>query len=280
MKVQKRRLLIRVFTLYIPLLLFLVWFLFPMYWMAITSIKSKLELAKLTNPLFVSEPTLVHYKELILESDFPIWMGNSFLVSVAATLLSLMISCMAAYAISRMKFFGRKIVSRSVLFSYLIPRVILFLPLYTLVNRYHMADTLWGLVVTYLTFMIPFCTWLLVGYFKSIPNELEECARMDGAGRLRILKDIIFPIAAPGVITAALFSLTLSWNEFLYPLVFNTLSKKQVIPVSISYLITGDLFEWGKIMATGILFTIPLIIIYYPLQGSIEEGMTAGAVKG
>lgn len=280
MKVQKRRLLIRVFTLYIPLLLFLVWFLFPMYWMAITSIKSKLELAKLTNPLFVSEPTLVHYKELILESDFPIWMGNSFLVSVAATLLSLIISCMAAYAISRMKFFGRKIVSRSVLFSYLIPRVILFLPLYTLVNRYHMADTLWGLVVTYLTFMIPFCTWLLVGYFKSIPNELEECARMDGAGRLRILKDIIFPIAAPGVITAALFSFTLSWNEFLYPLVFNTLSKKQVIPVSISYLITGDLFEWGKIMATGILFTIPLIIIYYPLQGSIEEGMTAGAVKG
>ena len=280
MKVQKRRLLIRVFTLYIPLLLFLVWFLFPMYWMAITSIKSKLELAKLTNPLFVSEPTLVHYKELILESDFPIWMGNSFLVSVAATLLSLIISCMAAYAISRMKFFGRKIVSRSVLFSYLIPRVILFLPLYTLVNRYHMADTHWGLVVTYLTFMIPFCTWLLVGYFKSIPNELEECARMDGAGRLRILKDIIFPIAAPGVITAALFSFTLSWNEFLYPLVFNTLSKKQVIPVSISYLITGDLFEWGKIMATGILFTIPLIIIYYPLQGSIEEGMTAGAVKG
>lgn len=272
--------ILRWFTLYIPLTIFLIWFLFPLYWMIITSIKSKLEMAKLTSPLFVDQPTLIHYKELIFDTNFLIWMRNSAIVSVVATIASLIISCMAAYAIARMRFFGRKLVSRGVLFSYLIPRVILFLPLYTLVNRFRMVDTLWGLIITYLTFMIPFCTWLLIGYFKSIPIELEECARIDGAGRLRILKDIIFPIAAPGVITAALFSFTLSWNEFLYPLVFNTLSQKQVIPVSISYLITGDLFEWGKIMATGVLYTLPLVAVYYPLQGSIEEGMTAGAVKG
>jgi multiple sugar transport system permease protein len=270
----------RIIFLYLPLSVFLIWFLFPLYWMFVTSIKPDLELAKLSYPLFVNQPTFQHYHDLLFKSDFRYWFGNSLIVSVVSTVLSVCVSCLGAYAIARLKFKGRWIISRGVLFSYLIPRTILFLPLFSIVQMLHVADTLRGLILVYLTFMIPFCTWLLIGYFRTIPLELEECALIDGAGRFKILKDIIIPIALPGIATATIFSFTLSWNEFLYPLVFNTTSAMQVVPVGISFLITGDLIEWGEIMAAGLLFTLPMIFVYYPIQGYIEEGMTAGAVKG
>lgn len=270
----------RLFLCYIPLAIFLLWFLFPLYWMIITSIKPSLELAKLTNPLFIDYPTLEHYQGLLYDSDFKYWFSNSLIVGAASTLLAIVVSCLAAYPIARLKFKGRWLFSRGILFSYLIPRTIIFLPLFSIVQRLRLTDTRLGLILTYLTFMIPFCTWLLIGYFRAIPLELEECALIDGASRFKILKDIIFPISLPGIATATIFSFTLSWNEFLYPLVFNTTSKMQVVPVGISFLITGDLIEWGQIMAAGTLFTLPMIFVYYLIQGYIEEGMTAGAVKG
>lgn len=275
-----KKILGRVFLLYIPLAFFLIWALFPMYWMIITSIKTDRELATLKEPLAVSQPTLDQYKGLLFETQFPTWFLNSFVISLSATLLSLVVSCLAAYAISRLRFRGRWLVSRGVLFGYLVPRTILFLPLFAIIQALKLTDTLHGLVLVYLTFMVPFCTWLLIGYFSSVPLEIEECAILDGCSRLQILSRIVIPIAAPGIVTASLFSFTLSWNEFLYPLVINTMWQFQVVPVGVSRLMTGDIFEWGKIMATGVLFTVPLIFLYFPIQKYIAEGLTAGAVKG
>jgi multiple sugar transport system permease protein len=279
-KIKIFKLLKRVVFLYLPLLFFLVWALFPMYWMIVTSIKPDRELMTLQDPLIVKDPTIDQYKGLIQETQFPIWFRNSFIISSVATLLSLTISCLAAYAISRLKFKGRWLISRGVLFSYLVPRTILFLPLFAIVQSLRFTDTIHGLILVYLTFMVPFCTWLLIGYFSAVPIEIEECAILDGCSRLRILFSVVLPIAAPGIVTSALFSFTLSWNEFLYPLVINTMWQFQVVPVGVSRLMTGDLFEWGKIMATGVLFTLPLIFVYFPIQKYIAEGLTAGAVKG
>lgn len=279
-KIRFNKLIRRAALLYIPLAFYLIWALFPMYWMVITSIKSNRELSTLQNPLSVSEPTLAQYEGLLFNSQFPTWFLNSFVVSLVATLLSLIVSCLAAYAISRLKFKGRWLISRGVLFGYLVPRTILFLPLFAIVQTLRLTDTLQGLILVYLTFMVPFCTWLLIGYFSSVPLEIEECAILDGCSRLQVLTKIVLPITAPGIVTASLFSFTLSWNEFLYPLVINTMWQFQVVPVGVSRLMTGDIFEWGMIMATGVLFTVPLIFLYFPMQKYIAEGLTAGAVKG
>lgn len=270
----------RLLSLYLPLALFLLWALFPLYWMIVTSVKPNRELASLASPLIVHAPTLQHYTGLLLETSFLIWLKNNLIISIATTTLSVVISALAAYSIARLQFRGRWLISRSVLFSYLVPRTILLLPLFGLVQAVRLTDSLPGLGLVYLTFMVPFCTWLLVGYFSSIPKEVEESAIMDGCNRIQVLLYITVPIAAPGIVTAALFSFTLSWNEFLYPLVLNTLSAKQVVPVGISLLMTGDLFEWGKIMAAGVIFSLPLLIIYYPMQRFLTGGLTAGAIKG
>lgn len=277
-KIKKQ--IYRIIGLYLPLGIFLLWALFPLYWMIVTSFKPDQEFMNLKDPLQVINPTLEQYKGLLLDTQFPIWLRNSVVISAGATLLSIVVSCLAAYAISRLKFRGRWVISRGVLFAYLIPRTILFIPLFSLVQALQLTNTLQGLALVYLTFMIPFCTWLLVGFFLSVPREVEECAILDGAGRLRLLFSIVIPIAAPGIVTATLFSFTLSWNEYLYPLVINTLSKFQVVPVGVSSLISGDISQWGKIMALGVLYTVPVILLYLPIQKYIAEGLSAGAVKG
>ena len=277
-KIKKQ--IYRIIGLYLPLGIFLLWALFPLYWMIVTSFKPDQEFMNLKDPLQVINPTLEQYKGLLLDTQFPIWLRNSVVISAGATLLSIVVSCLAAYAISRLKFRGRWVISRGVLFAYLIPRTILFIPLFGLVQALQLTNTLQGLALVYLTFMIPFCTWLLVGFFSSVPQEVEECAILDGAGRLRLLISIVLPIAAPGIVTATLFSFTLSWNEYLYPLVINTLSQFQVVPVGVGSLITGDISQWGKIMALGVLFTVPVILLYLPIQKYIAEGLSAGAVKG
>jgi multiple sugar transport system permease protein len=275
-----KKIFYRFIRLYLPLAFFLLWALFPLFWMIVTSIKPNQEFMTLKDTLVVKNPTLDQYNGLLSQTEFPIWFLNSFVISVGATVLSLVVSCLAAYAISRLQFKGRWVISRGVLFAYLVPRTILFLPLFGIVQALQLTDTLQGLVLVYLTFMVPFCTWLLVGYFSSVPQEVEECALLDGCSRLRVLFSIVIPMAAPGIVTASLFSFTLSWNEYLYPLVINTMSKFQVVPVGVSSLMTGDIFQWGKIMATGVLFTVPVIFLYLPIQKYIAEGLSAGAVKG
>ena len=270
----------RTLLLYCPLAVFLVWALFPIYWMVITAIKPSTELTSLANPLWVKTPSLEHFRELFKSTNFVVWLRNSLWVSIVTTLLSVTVSSLAAYSLARMQFRGRWIISRSVLFSYLVPRTILFIPLFSVLQVINLTDTLSRLVLTYLTFMVPFCTWLLIGYFASVPKEVEECAFIDGCSSLQTLCRITLPIAAPGIVTATLFSFTLSWNEFLYPLVFNTNSLRQVVPVGISEFQVGDMFLWGQIMAAGVLFSIPLVAIYYPIQRFLVEGLTAGAIKG
>jgi multiple sugar transport system permease protein len=271
----------RIFLLYLPLAVFLIWALFPVYWMLITAIKPDAELTSARgNPLWVAEPTFKNFTGLFGETNFRFWFRNSALVSVITTVLSVAVSSLAAYSLARLRFRGRWLISRSVLFSYLVPRTILFIPLFTILQILRLTDSLAGLVVTYLTFMVPFCTWLLVGYFASVPKEVEECGLIDGCNRAQVLLRITLPMALPGIITATIFSFTLSWNEFLYPLVFNTSSLRQVVPVGISDLQYGDVIIWGKIMAAGVVFSLPLVLIYYPIQRFLVGGMTAGAVKG
>ncbi len=203
------------------MLIFLFVLLFPFYWMVVTSLKPDAELLSVTrNPFWVIDPTLAHFKKLLFDTDYPAWMWNTVIVSVVATFFSLFASVLAAYAIERLRFSGSRQVGLGIFLAYLVPPSILFIPLAYIVFKLGLFDTRWALILTYPTFLIPFCTWLLMGYFRSIPFELEECALIDGASRLQILTKIVLPLAVPGLISAGIFAFTLSWNEFIYALTF------------------------------------------------------------
>jgi multiple sugar transport system permease protein len=221
----------RLATLYLPLAAFLFVLLFPFYWMGITAFKPNEELlSREGNPFWVRNPTLAHIKKLLFDTPYPDWLLNTMLVAVVATFLSLLCSVLAAYAIERLRFRGSRQVGLSIFFAYLVPPSILFIPLATMVYKLNLFDTRLALILTYPTFLIPFCTWLLMGYFKSIPFELEECALIDGANRWQILVKIVLPLAVPGLISAGIFAFTLSWNEFIYALTFISSSEVKTVP--------------------------------------------------
>ena len=238
-------------TIYLPLLVFLFVLLFPFYWMGITSVKPDHELLSRTgNPFWVITPTLAHFNKLLFHTSYPQWMWNTVLVSVVATFVSLVCSVFAAYAIERLRFSGSKQVGLSIFLAYLVPPSILFIPLAAIVYQLGLFDTRWALILTYPTFLIPFSTWLLMGYFRSIPYELEECALIDGANRWQILTKIVLPLAVPGLISAGIFAFTLSWNEFIYALTFVSSSEVKTVPVGVvTELVEGDVYHWGPLMA-------------------------------
>jgi len=226
----------RVATVYLPLAVFLVVLLFPFYWMVITAMKPNEELlSREGNPFWVINPTLAHVKKLLFETAYPDWLWNTMLISVVATFVSIFCSVLAAYAIERLRFRGSRYVGMSIFLAYLVPPSILFIPLAAIIYKLNLFDTRMALILTYPTFLIPFCTWLLMGYFKSIPYELEECALIDGASRLQILVKIILPLAVPGLISAGIFAFTLSWNEFIYALTFISSSEVKTVPVAVLY---------------------------------------------
>ncbi|MFO1352505.1 MAG: carbohydrate ABC transporter permease [Gammaproteobacteria bacterium] len=271
----------RVVTVYIPLLLFLIVLLFPFYWMGLTSIKPESELIDLNqhNPWWVSNPTLAHYAHLIFETDYPHWMWNTMLVAVCATFISIAASVLAAYAIVRIRYSGSRWVGGMIFLAYLVPPSILFIPLSIIVNKYGLFDKPIALILTYPTILIPFSTWLLMGYFKSIPYELEECALIDGASRWQILVKIVLPLAVPGIISAGIFSFTLCWNEFIYALTFISSSENKTVPVAVlSELVTGDVYHWGALMAGALLGSVPVCLIYSFFVEHYVSSMT-GAVK-
>ncbi|MEO8057064.1 MAG: carbohydrate ABC transporter permease [Burkholderiales bacterium] len=270
----------RAVTVYLPLVVFLIVLLFPFYWMAITSVKPDAELlSRDGNPFWVIGPTLAHFHKLLFETSFPGWLWNTVLVSVVATGFSLVASVLAAYAIERLRFSGSKHVGLAIFLAYLVPPSILFIPLANVVFKLGLFDTRWALILTYPTFLIPFCTWLLMGYFRSIPVELEECALIDGASRWQILVKIVLPLAVPGLISAGIFAFTLSWNEFIYALTFVSSSESKTLPVGVvTELVQGDVYQWGPLMAGALLGSLPVAFVYSFFVEYYVSGMT-GSVK-
>jgi multiple sugar transport system permease protein len=271
----------RLVTVYAPLAVFLFVLLFPFYWMTITTFKGQDELYDYErfSPFWVSNPTLANIKKLLFDTAYAEWLWNTMLVAVVSTFLSLVCSVLAAYAIERLRFSGSRYVGMGVFLAYLIPPSILFIPLATMVYTLGLFDTRLALILTYPTFLIPFCTWLLMGYFRSIPYELEECALIDGATRWQILTKIILPLAVPGLISAGIFAFTLSWNEFIYALTFVSSSEVKTVPVGvITELVDGDVYHWGSLMAGALLGSIPVAILYSFFVEYYVAGMT-GAVK-
>lgn len=271
----------RFITLYLPLSLFLLVLLFPFYWMAITAIKPNAELLdyKNNNPFWVKSPTLENINKLLFQTDYPQWLWTTMMVAAVATALSLFSSVLAAYAIQRLRFKGSQYVGLAIYLAYLVPPSILFIPLATLIFQFGLFDSPLALILTYPTFLIPFCTWLLIGYFKSIPYELEECAMIDGATRLQTLWRITLPLAMPGLISAGIFAFTLSWNEFIYALAFIQSAEKKTVPVAVlTQLVEGDVYHWGSLMAGALLGSIPVAILYSFFVDYYVASMT-GAVK-
>ena len=270
----------RIVTVYVPLFAFLIVLLFPFYWMAITTFKPNEELlSREGNPFWVRNPTLAHVKKLLFDTGYPDWLWNTVLISVVATFISLFAAVLAAYAIERLRFKGSRYVGMSIFLAYLVPPSILFIPLAAIVYKLQLFDSRLALILTYPTFLIPFATWLLMGYFKSIPLELEECALIDGASRLQILVKIILPLAVPGLISAGIFAFTLSWNEFIYALTFISSSEVKTVPVAVvTELVEGDVYHWGSLMAGALLGSLPVAVLYSFFVEYYVSGLT-GAVK-
>lgn len=269
-------------ALHAMLVPFLVFALFPFYHMALTSLKTNRELYDRTAvPLIIAQgPTLEHYAKLLWDTAFITWTRNSLLVTLLSTAVSLVIGTVAAYALARLKFFGVSTFGTGIFATYLVPTSLLFLPLAQVVNWLGLGDSKWALVVTYPTFLVPFCTWLLMGYFRTVPKEVEECAMVDGATRLQALLRIVLPIAVPGVVSAALFAFTLSWNEFIYALTFTSSSDQITASVGVtSELIRGDIYFWGPLMAGAVLGSVPIVVLYVFFLDYYVSGLTAGAVK-
>lgn len=271
----------RVIMLYLPLAIFVFILLFPFYWMSLTAIKPNAELLdyKTHNPFWVTSPTLAHIKHLLFDTAYPRWLWTTMLVAICSTTLSLVASTLAAYAIERLRFKGSAYVGLGIYLAYLVPQSILFLPLATVIVQFGLFDSPLALILVFPTFLVPFCTWLLIGYFKSIPYELEECALVDGATRLQILRKITLPLAVPGLISAGIFSFTLSWNEFIYSLAFIQSSANKTVPVAIlTELVTGDVYQWGALMAGSLLGSLP-VALFYTLFVDYYVSSLTGAVK-
>jgi multiple sugar transport system permease protein len=271
----------RLVSLYLPLSIILLILLFPFYWMALTSIKPDDQLLDMdrVSPFWTTAPTLKHFYNLLFQTSYPRWLWNTMFVAIGATVLSIIASVLAAYAIVRLRFRGAAWVGGAIFLAYLVPPSILFIPLSTVVFQYGLFDTPFALILTYPTILIPFSTWLLMGYFKTIPFELEECALIDGASRWQILTKIVLPLAVPGLISAFIFCFTLCWNEFIYALTFLSTTSQKTVPVAIvNEFVDGDIYRWGSLMAGALAGALPLVILYAFFVEHYVSAMT-GAVK-
>jgi len=270
---------------YLPMAVFILFTLFPFYWMAVTALRPDAELYRTwrqasATPFWTLHPTLEHFRELLQTTAFPHWLWNTMLIAIVSTAISLICGMFAGYALARLKFRGSEFLGTAIFITYLVPQTLLFIPLADIIRDMHLGNTPWALMLTYPTFLIPFCTWLLMGYFKTIPKELEECARIDGATRFGAMVRIIFPVAIPGILSAGIFAFTLSWNEFIYALIFMSSAELKTVPVGVvSELIRGDIFFWGQLMAGALLGSIPVALVYSFFVEYYVTGLT-GSVKG
>jgi multiple sugar transport system permease protein len=272
---------------YLCLGIFAIFFLVPPLYMLITSLKTSAEISAATNPWWVQHPTIGNYLELLGSRQYLTYFRNSALVSLIVVAITMLISVPAAFALSRMRFWGSVALATGVFLTYLIPETLLFIPLFKMfavINQYtgiQLINRWWVLLLLYPTLTVPFCTWIMIGYFASIPKELDEAALMDGANYRQILTRVFIPVALPGLIAATIFAFTVSWAQFLYPLAFTTSADQLVLPVGIiTSLIKGDVFNWGQIMTGALLGAAPPLIIYAFLMDYYIAGLTAGATKG
>lgn len=283
---------------YLPLGIFVVLLLFPFYWMLIVSFKPDQDLLAVGSNPFVlhivhrtdsfpyigfdwTHVTLDHYRYLFDETAFTTWMKNTIIVTVGATTLALACSILIGYALGRFRFRGGNVMGAAIFIAYLVPPTLLFIPLAEIVAKFGLYNRYWALILTYPTFLIPFASWLLMGYFQTISGELEDAALVDGASRLQAMRQIILPLAMPGILSAGIFCFTLAWNEFLYALVFMGTGDMKTVPVGVvSDLIKADVYFWGPLMAAGILGSVPVAIAYSFFVDNYVTGLTAGATKG
>jgi multiple sugar transport system permease protein len=267
---------------YAALMVFVVMFLVPPFYTIVTSLKSAAEIsAQQGSPWMVHHPTLENFWYLITYPNFQTYFLNTVEVTVAVVILTMVISVLAAFSLARMGFWGSQILATGVFLTYLVPASLLFIPLFQVIGKIGLINNVWCLVLLYPTLSVPFCTWIMIGYFSSIPRELDEAALIDGAGYLQMLWKIFIPVAMPGIIAATIFAFTVSWGSLLYPLAYLYTSNQMVLTVGIiSDLIRGDVFQWGKIMAACVIAATPPVVIYAFLMDYYVAGLTAGATKG
>jgi ABC-type glycerol-3-phosphate transport system permease component len=265
---------------YAVLLALMVWTLGPLYWMVITSIKTNPEIYGTTATFWPRRPTLANYRVLFTKTPFAVYFQNSALIALTTTAITVLASALGAYALVRLRFPGRRLLARVLVYTYLVPQSLLFIPLFTILVNAGLSNTRTGLVLTYLGFTVPFCTWLLMGYFLSVPVELEEAGLVDGCSRLGVLFRIVMPVTLPALAVTAFFSFTLSWNEYLYASVFVSDVNAKTIPTGIPSFIIEDVFFWGPMMASTVLSVIPPLAVYFLFQRWLITGLTLGAVKG
>ena len=270
---------VKAFLIVAPLAIMLFWSLAPIYWILVTAFSTNEKLYSPVLSLFPNPITLAHFQELFWDSPFLRQLRNSFYVSTITTLVSAVVGCTAAYAITRLKFRGRQLIARVLIWSYLVPASVLFIPLFSLVQTLGLVGNTNSLLLAYLTFTVPFCTWLLIGYFKTLPVELEEAAMVDGCSHVGALLRITLPLATPALVVTTLFSFTLSWNEFLYAIVLVTNPVDQTVTAGIASFVGEDVYFWGKMFAGAILMSLPPVILYLVAQRWVIGGLTMGGVK-
>jgi multiple sugar transport system permease protein len=279
LRTRTRRNLLTLMAVYGLMLLVAVVVIFPIYWMFSISLKLPREIYRLP-ALIPQNPTWDNYRELINERGYLTNIRNSIIVASSVTVVSLLISSFAAYSIVRFRYRFRGFVGRLILLTYLTPGSLLFIPLSIIVARLNLGNSLYGLVILYLTFSIPLSTWLLSGYFRSVPPDLEEQAMVDGTTQLGALFRILIPLSLPGLAAVGIFTFTAAWNELLFALIFITSEDLRTVPLGLQYLITGDVLLWGPIMAGAVLAALPVMVLYFLAQRFMVQGMTAGSVKG
>jgi multiple sugar transport system permease protein len=264
---------------YALLALFVVMVAVPLFWMVTTAIKTNRELYE-DFSYFPKRPTLENFVRVIERDDLLTNIRNSLVVALTTTAVTIVVSALAAFSIVRYRYRGRDMIGKFILFKYVLPTAMLFVPLYAIVTALGLGNTLQSLMLTYLSFTVPFCTWMLMGYFRSIPPELEEHAMVDGCTKVGALVRILLPLSAPGLVASAIFSFTLAWNEFLLALVFTVDQRTMTVPIRLSMMVVGDQYIWGQLMAGAVLASVPVAILYFIGQRFVVQGLAAGAVKG
>lgn len=267
-------------VVYGTLLVLLIISSFPVYWIVLTSLKQGRDVFNTEEILLPSHLTLFNYVTIFREDNVMSWVWVSTTLALASTTLALIVGILAAYSLTHFKYRGRRVMALAVFFSYVVPKGLLFIPLFLFLNQLHLTNTFLGLMLAHETFAVPFCTWLLYGYFKTLPRELVDAARIDGCSPVGVMIRIILPLAAPGIATAAIFSFTTSWNEFLYAASLITSSDLKTLPLGIAGYLRSDSFAWGQLMAAATVATIPMLILFILLQRYVVQGLTLGAVKG